>query len=372
MNSTKNVAVLDFGSSKLTLLVGKKVDGYLTIVASGESAYAGFMDGEFLRPNLLKDAIKDAIDNVQLDLKSKITKLYIGVPAEFCYNMEKELVLNLTKRTKVTQKHIDRLFYLADDNVLSTSHTVINKAPMYYILDDANKTADPIGCYANSIKVRTCFVLVENQFVYLIKSILNELKIDDFEFVSDTLAQGVYLLDRTTRDNGAILVDCGYITTSVCYMLGDGITDLKSFSLGGGHITGDLNEILGVPFKYAEVIKRQTILTLQPTGLDAYEYYSENKAEKVMAGDVNKIVLARIELICNTIKSCIEGFSEKVNDYTPVFLTGGGLSYMKGIEYIMEKNLGRRVKVVKLKNEYSKPDQSSVVALLDASISLSE
>lgn len=371
MNSTKNVAVLDFGSSKLTLLVGRKIDGHLSVVASGESAYAGFMDGEFLRPNLLKDAVKQAIDSVQFDTRSRITKLYIGVPAEFCYNMEKELSLNLTKRTRITQKHIDRLFYLADDNVLSTSHTVINKAPMYFVLDDTNKTTSPVGCYANSIKARTCFVLVENQFVYLIKSILNDLKIQAFEFVSDTLAQGVYLLDADTRSGGAILVDCGYITTSVSYVLGEGITDLKSFSLGGGLIAGDISEILKIPFKFAESIKRQTILTLQPTGLDAYEYYGENGVEKVMANDVNNIVLARIEQICSTISSCIDGFSEKVADYAPIYLTGGGLSYMRGIEYVMEKNLGRRVIVVKPKREYSKPDMSSVIALLDTSITLS-
>lgn len=370
MKLGKNVAVLDFGSSKLTLLVGNKADGHLMIVASGESEYAGFMEGEFLRPNLLKDAVKSALDSVQFDMKSRLTKLYIGVPAEFCYNMEKELSLNLTKRTRITQKHIDRLFYLADDNVLSTSHTVINKAPMYYILDDKSKTTNPVGCYANSLKARTCFVLVENQFVYLIKSILNELKIGDFEFVSDTLAQGVYLLSSEIRNNGAILVDCGYITTSVSYVLGEGITDLKSFSLGGGLISGDISEILKIPFKSAEVVKRQTILTLQPTGLDAYEYYGENGIEKAMANDVNRIVLARIEQICDTIKSCIDGFSEKVADYAPVYLTGGGLAYMKGIEYIMEKNLGRKVIVVRPKREYSKPDLSSVVSLLDTAISL--
>ncbi len=370
MKSTKNVAVLDFGSSKLTLLVGNKSDGHLNVVASGESNYAGFMDGEFLRPNLLKDAIKEALDCVQFDIKSPITKLYIGVPAEFCYNMEKELSLNLTKRTKILQKHIDKLFYLADDNVLSTSHTVINKAPMYYILDDTNKTTNPIGCYANVVKARTCFVLVENQFIYLIKSILNDLRIADFEFVSDTLAQGVYLLDAGLRANGCVLVDCGYITTSVCYMLGDGITDLKSFSLGGGLITGDISEILNIPFKSAEIVKRQTLLTLQPTGLDAYEYYGENGTETVLANDVNHIVLARIEQICNTIKTCIDGFSEKVADYAPVYLTGGGLSYMRGIEYIMEKNLGRRVIVIKPKREFSRPEQSSVISLLDTSITL--
>lgn len=372
MSLRNNVAVLDFGSSKITLVVGNKKDGYLNIIANGESDYAGFMDGEFLQPNLLKDAVKRAIDSVQFDLKTRINKLYIGVPAEFCYNMEKELSLNLTKRTRITQKHIDKLFYISDDNILSTTHTIINKAPMYYVLDDCNKTAQPIGCFATSIKARTCFVLVENKFVYLIKQILNELKISEFEFVGDILAQSHYLVSADERNAGCVFVDCGYITTSVSYLLGEGIVDMKSFSLGGGLITSDLSEILKIPFRHAESVKRQIVLTLQATGLDTYEYLSETGVEKVSAGDANRIALARIEQICDTINSCIESFSGKPDDYCTLYLTGGGLSYMKGIEYILEKNLNKKIKIIKPRLKYSKPDLSSVISLLDTSINLDQ
>ncbi len=370
MSLKNNVAVLDFGSSKISLIVGNKNDGNLNIIANGESDYAGFMDGEFIQPNLLKDAVKTALDSVQFDLKTRITKLYIGVPAEFCYNTEKELALNLTKRTRLTQKHIDRLFYISDDNILSTTHTIINKAPMYYTLDDCNRTSQPIGCFATSIKARTCFVLVENQFIYLIKSIMNDLKISEFEFVGDILAQSHFLLDSEERNKGCILVDCGYITTSVSYLLGEGIVDMKSFSLGGGLITSDLSEILKLPFRHAESVKRQVILTLQATGLDVYEYMTERGVEKVNAGDANRIALARIEQICDTIRTCIDDFCEKPNDYTTIYLTGGGLSYMKGIEYVLEKNLDRPIKIVKPRLKYSKPDLSSVISLLDTSLNL--
>ena len=368
----KNVAVLDFGSSKITLVVGNKIDGHLNIIASGESDYAGFMDGEFIQPNLLKDAVKTALDSVQFDLKTRINKLYVGVPAEFCYNMEKELSLNLTKRTLITQKQLDRLFYVADDNILSTTHTIINKAPMYYTLDDCNKTSQPIGCYATSIKARTCFILVENQFIYLIKSIMNDLRISDYEFLGDILAQGHYLLSPEERNKGCILVDCGYITTSVSYLLGEGIVDLKSFSLGGALITSDISEILKLPFRHAESVKRQIILTLQATGLDTYDYMTEKGMEKVNAGDANRIALARIEQICDTILSCIENFTEKPNDFSPIYLTGGGLSYMRGIEYILEKNLDRKIKIVKPRLKYSKPDLSSVISLLDTAITIDQ
>ena len=61
-NFRKNaeVAVIDFGSSKIVVFVGKKTpDGFL-IVARGESKYAGFYDGEWLEPERLSDAVSYA------------------------------------------------------------------------------------------------------------------------------------------------------------------------------------------------------------------------------------------------------------------------------------------------------------------------
>ena len=52
------VAVLDFGSSKITILVGQaSVNGIIKIVASGVSDYAGFINGKFIEPDKLSSAI---------------------------------------------------------------------------------------------------------------------------------------------------------------------------------------------------------------------------------------------------------------------------------------------------------------------------
>jgi len=56
------VSVLDFGSSKLTLLVGNRtVNNNFNIISSSDIEYAGFMNGEFLEEeNLQKTEEKTA------------------------------------------------------------------------------------------------------------------------------------------------------------------------------------------------------------------------------------------------------------------------------------------------------------------------
>ena len=45
----KNIAVLDFGSSHISVMMGSlSLNGALNLKGYGEVSYAGFMDGEFL------------------------------------------------------------------------------------------------------------------------------------------------------------------------------------------------------------------------------------------------------------------------------------------------------------------------------------
>jgi len=370
--ASKSVAVLDFGSSKISVLAGNPtVNNNYNIYAMGESDYAGFIDGEFLEPNKLKNCISNAIDNAMLNLNKKFDKLYIGVPAEFCYNIQKELSITFNKRLKIKQKHIDTLFGQVDDLELSDSHTIINKSPIVYELDTGEKSYNPIGSFTQKLKVLASFILVENKFLLLLNQIFKELGFSDFEFLSTSLTESLYLLDENIRESASILVDCGYITTSVMLCMNEGLLDLKSFSMGGGHITADLSEILKLPFNCSEQLKRKIILTMKCSDYDYYEIKINDELVKIGAKNVNDIALSRIDLIADIINKCLKEFKFDIPENAPIYLTGGGLCFMKGIKDYLGKVLDRKIIITTPKPlAYNKPDMSSALSLLDTAISI--
>ena len=66
MLKNKDVAILDIGSSKLTVLVGGHgINNIFNIKGKGEAFYSGFSDGEFLEPEKLADTIKRAINEAE-------------------------------------------------------------------------------------------------------------------------------------------------------------------------------------------------------------------------------------------------------------------------------------------------------------------
>ena len=366
------VAVLDFGSSKITVLVGERgVGNTLRVKAKGMSDYDGFMDGSFLNIEALKNNIFTAVYDAEKMLNKKIKKIYIGTPAEFCFNKCTFLELTFNNKTKIKQRHINKLFALNKDKIVSDVNTVINKVPIYYILDDGNKISDPINCVTSSIKVFTSFILVDNDFIKQVSTALFNIGISNFEFVSSNLVEALYLIEPEHREKGAILIDCGFITTSVANILGDGIVDLKSFSLGGGHIASDLSELLKIPFYSAEQLKRKLVLSLDVTPQDYYEALVNNKITKFSSKIVNDITLARIDMICEAVLKCLEDFSNSILPSTTVYLTGGGLSYIKGIKDYLSNYLKYEINIVMPHPlQLQKPELSGEVALLDVSLTM--
>ena len=74
------VAILDFGSSKVTCMAATKVAGRSDFVirAVGQSAYNGFDDNSWYEPETISFAVTDAISQVEKKMDSPIKEIFVG------------------------------------------------------------------------------------------------------------------------------------------------------------------------------------------------------------------------------------------------------------------------------------------------------
>jgi hypothetical protein len=120
-----------------------------------------------------------------------------------------------------------------------------------------------------------------DEFVKTIDKILKFINIEQVEYISSVLSEAIYLLEPEIRDTGAILIDCGYISSFITTVKGDGLTTLNAFSVGGGHVTADLCEVLQIGFNQAENLKRKVVLSLDATDSDYYEINVNNQYAQI-------------------------------------------------------------------------------------------
>ncbi len=359
------VAALDVGSSKIRLMAGEiGVNNNFLLAGYAERDYAGFLDGEFLKVDELEESITHVVGSVQKKAKFKITKLFVGVPADFCINVKATFEQRFRTKTTITKKHIDALFSKEIEGY--PSHTVLSISSLYFSLDNnAEKHDSLLGKSASAIKVVASVILAENSFVSLLEQLLNNLKIKEHAFLNSSLCLGVHLLTKKEKQAGATILDVGYINTAIFNFQNDGIVDVSSLSLGGAYVTSDLSEILKLPFSEAEKLKRMLVLTLRPTAIDFYELEINKKIVKIDAKTANDIALARIDLFTDVVQNCLNNFSKMDAKQDTIYLTGGGLAFMKGIKYYLSKIMKKNVKIKSSPLlQFESPAMSSVVSLL--------
>jgi len=370
----KDVAVLDIGSSYINVIVGERgVNGTFKLKAKGEAEYAGFQNGEFLEPDQVKYAIGLAIANAENSGNIKISEITVGVPSEFVSVICRNATINFTRRKKVNDADLEKLYYVGNVYKKHPTHTAINQCPIYFTLDDGRRLIEPRGMASTKVTGFISYILAENNFIDFMDNILAELSLRNGGYVSTSLAEMLHLFDPTIRDRYALLVDCGYITTSVMLGRGDGLLFLNSFSMGGGYISGDLSQCLKIPFAEAESLKRKIVLSWDASESDTYEIQSRDFIKPFSAVATNKIASERIDMIAEYIVKCLDRCEFEYPEYIPLYLTGGGLNYVKGIRDYLSRRIGRKVELVAPNLPHvSKPDMSSEIGLLDLALDIKE
>ena len=366
----KEVSILDFGSQKITVLQGSRdVNNSINIRGKYSENYEGFIDGEFIEPKKLETVVFSCLTHLTEFSMGKPKILTIGVPTEFCYCMCKTVKKTFQNTKKITRKDIDFLYKSAFTAI--KDHTLINQDSVYYVLGENNKVKNPIGCLDSKITACLSFILADNTFIAQVSRILLKFGIEKFNFVSSTYAQSLYLFDEEERNKYVLMVDCGYITTSVSLLRGNGILNLSSFSLGGGHIIADLSRCLKIPFESAQTLLKKIVLSIEPDDNDTYDIMVDKKVIPISMKVANAIVESRIEVIAQGIQKSFNLWQYNFPDFIPIHLTGGGISFIKGGKDVLSRVLGKNVEIISMPySQFNKTNYSSCVAVLNYALNV--
>lgn len=397
----QSVAILDFGTSKITVLIGSRgINDIVCIDGNGVCEYDGYSLGKWRdEPNLAR-CIGQALDAAQSKARTEIKKLYVGVPNEFSDSAVCDVTISLGKKRRVTAADIEDLKSKGDPKDRFEGMSAINIQPIFYMLDNEHKLVDPEDMVSTRLAGRISYTFARNDFIDVIRSACGQRGITDVEFVSSSVAEMDYLFDERTRDRGVILVDTGAIGSAFTVGQGDGILSQKFFDWGGLRITASLMTQFDLPFIEAEQLKRKVVLSLEPDyippafperikegdGMDSddgsddgqsaeprvsivqkkYEIIVESDIKQVDVAAVNSAVKIEIERLAKFVKNALKPFGPSFMKGVPLSITGGGLCTIRGATEYLSELIARPVEAVKPQQAtYDLPWLSSPFGLLD-------
>lgn len=364
MFKSKYIAIIDIGSYGVSVFIGdKNGDGLFNFRSKSFVTYGGFKNGEWLEPELINDVVTKAVNTALKGINCKLTAIYVGVPGEFTKVVTKTSTTNFDESHKITDSDIDALYERGDD-FADTGYTTINYSPIYFTLDEHKKTLDPRGAIVKNISLMTSFVLCDDLFINKFNTLLSTYS-KNIKFISSPWSEAVGLLSPDKRDQGVLLCDIGYITTDIMVVRGDGIVNMASFSIGGGHIAYDLS--IGLQIGYDDALKLKSSLDLNiDTENEPVTAFKSSSGEIELDNNfMTLIVNERLKEIAEKIADSIKSFDYDCPQYMKLYLTGGGITDIRGAQNVIAETLDRAVEIiVSTVPAFGKPFLASTIGIM--------
>ena len=364
------IAAIEFGTSKIVALIAQGNGLHrLDFIGSGTVPYDGYMDGDWNTPRQMVQRVHDAIATAEREAGLHIQEIYVGVPGEFTHVLSTEVEIDVPEGV-IDQRAVDDVMDAAAEKlrIEETGCMVLHRSPAWYVIDGGKRTMSPQGS-GRTLKAMVSFIVAEPVFIEDVSEMLAALDIAIAGFLSTTLGEALLLPSLDERDRGVMLINCGYLSTELSVIEGDAITYHAILPLGGGYMTSALAERLNIPMKTAEQIKRDYSFDPDEMDRDSFSEVSDDQGmrvtvpREVVAECVDGVMNDLTDMIDQTIKNDAGRY---MGPRTTIYLTGGGISMMRGAKENLSNVIGKPVRVAAMKaSQLNSPVYSSVQGLMD-------
>ena len=338
-------AAIDFGTSKIAVVAGRLDErGALVVAGSGQVAYAGFRDDEWLDIDGLENAILTAKRMAEKLAGRRIRDVYVAVPGDFVRVVFNQSEVAVRRRDGIiTREDIEDLLESAGHFTQPLGYLPLHRTPIAYQLENQTLTRPPVGERARSgvVGAYVSHVLAQENFIEDVSHTLANLGLGVLGFVAGPVGTGYLIRTQEETRRTAIVVDVGHYSMDILVAEGDGLVFHDNLPVGGGTITKDIAVVKHMGLDEAERMKRQ--LTL---GLMRGEIINDRRASVLdELADAQEIAEARVWEMSRKVVGILKTLGMTYDGSTGVYLTGGGFSQLKGAKDILGAAIGKIVKV---------------------------
>jgi len=324
-------AIIEFGTSKISCTIAERKQRMgLEVLGCSQIAYSGIKQSNWVDSDEVYYALEQVLESAERQAGFRIRNVEVGIPGSFIKIISKTAQIPIKGR--VTERDIEYLTSKANNFRVSEDYSLVYEWPAWFFLEDGNVYLDPVGVPTKKMRGCISFTYANKYFLNDVIELFKHLSIKVDNFIPEPLAEALYLVPQERRDSLAILVDIGYYTTNVSLIYGDAIIYFKTIPMGGGSITSDIAYIMKLEDETAEQLKRRYSFGLEENNNISYMYAkdSEGKLKKFPYDLVKEIIDARVEHLILYITKIFARTERSINKKIDIFLTGGGISFMRG------------------------------------------
>ena len=330
---------LDIGTSKVSVIVAEKEDGYNKpqIIAVDAIPTEGMRKGAIVNADLVSKAIKNVISSAENIVGQPLKKTSVAFScgeAMTCVITSGKQILGVNARP-VTEEDIERVMQLAkEDLAVPSNKSVIHTIPIKYQLDDT-ELENPLTMTGRILTVELESVMVSSSIVQNVISCVRHAGIEVENLILKPLASSLSVITREEAQGGAIVLDIGAGTTSITVYSEGHPVYLGMVPIGGDHITNDLATILKIPLNNADELKQAVALCeLEDDSDETVQFIYNGRPYSVLYNDITEIISCRLEELCEDF--VIPKITDSgIKSFPGGIILTGGCSKTAGIDILI-------------------------------------
>jgi cell division protein FtsA len=344
-NTSKIAVGLDIGTTKITVIVGRKNEhSKIEILGMGKAPSTGVMRGIVANIDKTTQSINKALDEAITSSGLQVKNVNVGIAGQHIKSLQhRGQLVRENLETEINDADIDKLMQNMYKLVMVPGEEIIHVIPQEYIVDKQDNFPDPRGMVGVQLEANFHIITGQTAAISNIKKCVNNASLAMTGLTLEPLASATSVLDHQEIEAGVALVDIGGGTTDVAIFKDGIIRHTAVIPFGGNIITQDIKEGCSILENQAELLKikfgsalasqnKENEIVSIPglRGRDPKEISLKNLANIIQAR-VEEI----IELVHHEIKN--SGYESKL--ITGIVLTGGG-SQLKHIGQLVEFHTG--------------------------------
>ncbi len=247
---------LDIGTTKICVVVGKVVDGKVSIIGIGSHPSTGLRKGVVVNMDSTVNSIKKAVEEAELMAGIAISSCLAGIGGAHIKSFNSNGVVAV-KDKEVKQDDIVRAIDAAKAVAIPADRELIHVIPQEFIVDDQDGIKDPIGITGVRLEVKVHIVTGSISSAQNVIKCCKLAGLEVNDIVLGQLASAEATLTPEEKEIGVALVDTGGGTSDIAIYSNGSIAYTAVLPFGGNNITNDIAIGLRTPLEEAEKIKKK-------------------------------------------------------------------------------------------------------------------
>ncbi len=359
-------AIIEFGTSKISCTVAESKQRMgLEVLGCAQIAYSGIRKSNWVDNKEVYYALEQVLESAERQAGFRLRNVEVGIPGSFLKVVNKKA--QVATKGRVTDQDIARLAESARHFDVNEDLELVHEWPAWFLLDDGNVYLDPFDMPSKKLRGCISFIFANRFFLNDAVDMLKHMGVRVNQFIPEPLAEALYLVPQDKRDELSVLVDIGYYTTNVSVIYGDTILYFNTVPMGGGNITADIAYVMKVELETAEQLKRRYSFGLEENNSISYMYAknTDGKLKKYPYDLLKEIIDARVEHLILYITKMLARTEADIAKKLDVYLTGGGISYMRGASSFYRAIAGKTPVPIKINSiKLQTPDLHAAYAMM--------